>query len=342
MQLSYTIALALPLIGRSYAAYPTDSPLIVNEAPSSLKPYVLPHLSGFSISLGGAVYRVQVCKNSSDGAFSMLAANSGFTPLAPVHNHPTLIESFYGMIKKSIMTCSALTKLNATVNKGSANLWIDNLARIATQSDFQFMAPGSNHSLQNIDYDFEATTTYQPAGIEDFLLAVGEEYTKKSAPFDQASQPVYNVPVALKLADKYSVSVQLDFKLNNDLTNGTSTDGEGVWHLKDQKLPGSVAPYFLSSNMGPKFLNHATNQVVTTLATGAESGGNTTIATIAMGAGDMGATQSFKAAQAFQVLEGQLTIKIADQTVNLIYGDLIFLPPNTEFSYQSTVAWTKI
>ena len=96
MQFYYTLALVLPFVGRSLAAYPTDSPLIVNEAPSSPAPYVLPHLSGFSISLGGSVYRVQVSKNSSGGAFSMLSANSGFTPLTPVHNHPTLIETFFG------------------------------------------------------------------------------------------------------------------------------------------------------------------------------------------------------------------------------------------------------
>ena len=220
---------------------------------------------------------------------------------------------------------------------------MNDLGRVASQGDFQYMPPGNNHSLQNADYDFEATTTYQPAGIEEFLLAAGSEYASTTnSPFDSEGKPEYNIAAALKLADKYSVSLQLGFKLNNDFTNGTTSDGEGVWHMKGQKLPGSVAPYFLSNNMGPKFLNRASNQVVMTLTTEAESAGNTTIATIGMGAGQMGATQSFKAPQAFQVLEGQLTIKIGDQTVNLINGDLVFLPADTEFSYYSAVAWTKI
>ena len=46
--------------------------------------------------------------------------------------------------------------------------------------------------------------------------------------------------------------------------------------------------------------------------------------------------------QAFQVLEGQLTITMSGYTVNLIPGDTAFVPAKTEFSYMSKVAWTKV
>lgn len=52
--------------------------------------------------------------------------------------------------------------------------------------------------------------------------------------------------------------------------------------------------------------------------------------------------QTFVDPQAFQVLEGQLTLEMAGETNKLIMGDLVFIPGNTTFSYWSDVRYTKM
>ena len=77
------------------AAWPDDSPLIVQTAPTSPQPYVLPHGQGFAFYFNGQVGRVIVSNETSEGTFSMVAANSGFTIPGAVHNHPHLMEALY-------------------------------------------------------------------------------------------------------------------------------------------------------------------------------------------------------------------------------------------------------
>lgn len=44
---------------------------------------------------------------------------------------------------------------------------------------------------------------------------------------------------------------------------------------------------------------------------------------------------------AFDVIEGQLTVNIDAETVDLIEGDVVFIPSNTSFTYWSKVSFTQ-
>ena len=129
---------------------------------------------------------------------------------------------------------------------------------------------------------------------------------------------------------------------NTNFDEGTTSDGAGKWRKPGQLLPGHSSPYFISANDGPKYLNKGLNAVIDVLATGAESGNNCTIGTVAFTQLKAAQNGSFKAPQALQVLEGQLTITIGGNTVNLIHGDTVFVPGGTSVSYSSVVAYTRV
>lgn len=44
---------------------------------------------------------------------------------------------------------------------------------------------------------------------------------------------------------------------------------------------------------------------------------------------------------AFEVLEGKLTVEMVGEQLQLIEGDVVFIPGNTTFKYWSSVAFTK-
>jgi len=308
---------------------PPASTLIMDRAPDTVQPYILPHLSGFPILLAGQVYRVLVSAKSSAGAFSLLSGNSGYTAPAPTHNHPHLIETFY-------------------VSKGTANLFMNQQSRVASPGDFQMLPPGNNHSLANTDNDFQVLTSYQPAGIEAFLLAAGQEYrSSTNSPFDPEHPGGFNISAAVGLAAKYDVRLALDYPLNLALQNGTSADGAETWHRAPQTLPPAQAPYFLSSNMMPRTLNPGSNAVTSMLAGAAQTRNQTTIATIAIPRARAGTdplkdgARSHAVSQVVHVLEGTLTVRMRDETVDLGFGDTAFVPAGEPFAYTSHVAWTK-
>lgn len=85
------------------AAWPTDSPLIVNTAPTSPKPYVLPHMQGFAFYFQGQVGRVLVSNETSGGTFSLVVANSGFATPGAIHTHAHLMEAWLGSLLKRLL-----------------------------------------------------------------------------------------------------------------------------------------------------------------------------------------------------------------------------------------------
>ncbi|KAL9111310.1 MAG: hypothetical protein Q9227_004187 [Pyrenula ochraceoflavens] len=314
----------IQITGGVFAAWPIDSPLLVTTAPTTPKPYVLPHGQGFAFYFNGEVGRVIVANETSAGAFSVVVGNQGFTYPAAIHNHPHLMEALY-------------------VTKGSGNFFVNDQGRVLRQNDFNMLTSGNNHTYNFIDPDSEFLTCIQPGGIEKFLIALGAPYNSSTnSPYDPQLYYPVNGTLALQIGPQYDTDFQLTASSNNDFTNGTTADGLSTWHIANQTLPGSPVPYYISSNNGPKYLQRSLMQVIQPFATAKETNNRVTIGTIAM-AKTKGtpATQSFSAHQVFVVLEGQLTITMAGSTVNLIPGDAAFVPQGTEFSYESCVAWTK-
>ena len=351
----------LPLLHFTTAAWPSDSPLILKVAPKTIKPYVLPAMEGFSFNFNGQVGRVLASNDSTGGAYTLLSFNSGFTPVGTVHSHSVGSESIYSKFISFLISLTMLSRLSFIqkinkiikltqnpVVKGSINLWSNNTGRIGTQNDFQLLPPNNTHSFALRDYDSEAIVSFQPGGYDSLLLLLGAPYNSSTnSPYDPQVFVPINGTAAIANAAKYGINFKFDAKLNLDFTNGTTPDGLGEWHVKNQTLPGREEPYFLASNFGPKFLHRGTYQVIIPLATGAETRNAISIATIAMAKSSLPnlsikpTFQSFKAPQTFKVLEGQLTVTIGGNAVNLIAGDTIHIPAGQRFKYESKVFWTR-
>lgn len=52
-------------------------------------------------------------------------------------------------------------------------------------------------------------------------------------------------------------------------------------------------------------------------------------------------TSSYPGHAAFEVIEGQLTVVMCGETLQLLQGDVVFIPGNTGYKYYSEVAYTK-
>ena len=181
-----------------------------------------------------------------------------------------------------------------------------------------------------------------PGGIDEFFAATGEIYTS-SAPFNPEDHSALDPRKVLGLMPKYNIAPAVDPRINVDWTNGTTDDGLDTWHVADQTLPSdSSKPYFISSSRGPKYLDRARGQVIAQLATGKQTNDRLDVATIAMKPSvESPAWLKFNADQAFQVTEGRLCLEINDELVQLIFGDVAFIPKETRFRYSSTVGLTK-
>ncbi len=305
------------------AALSASTNLIVEVAPSTPQPYVLPNLKGSAIDFGGLIVRTLVSNTTSSGTFSLLSVNSELSPLNLIHYHKE-VEAFYTL-------------------KGSVQVFHNSdQGREVRANDFALLAPGNNHTYRPDDLDFQLMLCMAPGGIDEFFAAAGDPYTA-NAPFIPGDKSQLNVPKVLGLMPKYNIVPAPFNPINMDWTNGTTADGQDTWHVADQTLPDDpTKAYFVSSNRGPKYLQRSSGQVIAQLTSGKQTKDKLSVATISMRPGRKPRRPlSFDSNQALQVTEGQLHIEIDGEAADLIFGDLAFIPAGTDFRYWSTVGFTK-
>ena len=317
------LATALTAATSSAIAIASGNGLVVSAAPTTPQPYVLPNLQGQAVDFGGLIIRVQVPKTVSSGAFSLVSVNSGPGPLNLIHRHAE-VEAFYTL-------------------KGSVQVFHNaDTGREVRANDFVFLAPGNNHTYRPNDLDFQLTLGMAPGGIDEFFVAAGNHYTS-DAPFNAQDDSQLNVTKVLGLMPQYNIVPEPFNSINVDWTNGTTADGLDTWHVGNQSLPDDPSTaYFISSNRGPKYLHRSTGQVIAQLASGQQTGDKLSVATIVMKQNIKQESFAFIVDQAFQVTEGQLNIEINGESAQLIFGDLVFIPKGTAFTYWSTASFTKM
>ncbi|KAK7027331.1 hypothetical protein VNI00_015294 [Paramarasmius palmivorus] len=296
--------------------------LIVDVAPDSPKPYVLPNLKGSAVNFGGLVLRTLVPNSTSEGALSVVGVNVGPSPLSLIHSHKE-VEAFYTI-------------------KGSVQVFHDHdTGREMRANDFTLLAPGHNHTYRMNDLDFQLTICTAHGGIDRFFAVVGDPYNS-SSPFDPESRHKLDPVKVLTTMPKFNISPAPRNLINTNWINGTTQNGLSTWRIADQKLPENAStPYFISSNRGPKYLKRDSGTIIAQLASGKQTSGKLSISTITLKPGRGGPAMSFGAHQAFQVVEGQLQVEIGREMVQLIFGDLVFIPKGVEFRYWSRVGFTK-
>ncbi|KIX07375.1 uncharacterized protein Z518_02028 [Rhinocladiella mackenziei CBS 650.93] len=323
---SQTLTLATSLLAvlspSATRVSPANGGLVVDSAPNMPQPYVLRNLKGDAVNFGGLILRTLVSNVTSSGGLSLLGVNSGPAPLNLIHYHKE-VEAFYTL-------------------KGSVQVFHNtDQGREVRANDFALLAPGNNHTYRPNDLDFQLTLCVAPGGIDEFFAAAADPYTS-SSPFNPEDHSQLNVTKVLGLMPQYHIVPQPMNSINMDWVNGTTADGLDTWHVADQTLPEDpTKAYFISSNRGPKFLQRDTGRVIAQLASTKQTGNVLSVAAITLKPTDKPAAVSFDVDHAFQVTEGQLSVEINGETVQMIFGDLVFIPDGTRFTYWSSVGFTK-
>lgn len=137
------------------AAAQSLSDLYVEAAPSSPRPYVLPHYANsHAVTIGSQLYRFAVTGPSSDNAFTLMSTNapaSGSLGVLP-HIHQEHYENFFNF-------------------KGRFQLWAqhgdgEQQARLLTQGDYGSVPRNTTHTFQILDPDTEMIGVISPGGFE--------------------------------------------------------------------------------------------------------------------------------------------------------------------------------
>ena len=207
--------------------------------------------------------------------------------------------------------------------------------------------PFQNHSFQLNELDSEFLALITPGGFDPFYLNISVPWNNTSnAPFPP-DRPLPG-PTSVLAGLEYDY-IPVNYQLNNDLVNGTTSEST-PWHNGNNTLPkGDQNPYYVASNRGPKYLHRRLGQVIAAVMTPVQSGRSSKnytmeISTVIMRRrlpNETVATQSFDRPQVFVVLEGQLKFNMIGQNVSMSTGDVAFVPTNTKFQYWSNVAFTK-
>lgn len=136
-------------------ASPTLDDLYLQNAPSSPRPYVIPHYAdSHAVTIGAQLYRFPVTGPASGGAFTLMSTNApGSSELGVLpHLHKKHYENFFAF-------------------KGRFQLWAqkddgEQEARLLTQGDYGSVVRNATHTFQILDPDTEMIGIISPGGFE--------------------------------------------------------------------------------------------------------------------------------------------------------------------------------
>lgn len=317
------------------------SSLYVENAPDHVRPYVIErYANAQAVAVGQQIYRFPVTGASSGGAFSILMTNSPASDALGVlpHIHQTHYENFF---------CS----------KGRFQLWTnkygDEESRVMLPGDYGAVPRDTTHTFQVLDPDTELLGVIQPGGFEALFFAIADSnYTSStSSPYVPASSTGSTDAGAgssasmISALESFDVFAQLDYSPRRDAINGTAP-ANTTWHTgKNTPATDSNHPFYLAKNQGPMYLNSEHGyQIVAPFITTTQSAAKFSEGTITMSrklSNTTIPTRSLADHTAFEILEGALMVKLQGEQVQLLQGDVVFIPGNTSFSYWSEVAFTK-
>ncbi|PWY85507.1 quercetin 2,3-dioxygenase [Aspergillus eucalypticola CBS 122712] len=317
--------------------------LYVSEAPSSPRPYILPHYeNSHAVTIDSQLYRFTVTGPSSDYAFTLMSTNapsSGSLGVLP-HIHHTHYENFFNF-------------------KGRFQLWAqkgdgEQEARLLTQGDYGSVPRNTTHTFQILDPDTEMVGVIVPGGFEDLFYALGTNYTSGTeTPYvpgsgnSSSSSATGPDSSTISSLQQYDVYAQLDFTPRRDFVNGTAPSDSG-WHAESDTLGAAGKPYFIANNYGPKYLNsqYGAYQIVQPLVTATQAQDtNYTLSTIIMSRQPSNATAPTWTAgpAALEVLEGSVQVQIGEyETARVEMGDVVFVPKGVTYKYWNEGAQAKV
>lgn len=133
--------------------------LYLENAPSSPRPYIIPHYAdSHAVSVGAQIYRFPVTGPSSGHAFTLMSTNApGSSALGVLpHIHQTHYENFFNF-------------------KGRFQLWAQKVngeqeGRLMTQGDYGSVPRNTTHTFQILDPDTEMVGVVAPGGFEYVII----------------------------------------------------------------------------------------------------------------------------------------------------------------------------
>jgi hypothetical protein len=311
--------------------------------PQTAQVYLIRRYSLSTAVLTGSItHRLPINGDSTGGEFTFFMYSSGTGSEIAVfpHFHKYHYECFFNI-------------------KGRVQIWSqhDNEieeARVLTQGDFGSWATYTNHTFQFIDPDSEVLAVVAPGGFEKLLDVIGTPWTSTTnTPYPNTyleggnSTGDAGPPPDLTYLDVWA---QPSFVPRRDILNGTAPSN-AAWHDGPNYLGNNTdTSYWVSNGYGPKYLNKAMTgyyQIVQPLITPASSGNYSfTESTITINGppSDISTLPyfSFPHGSAFLVLEGTLTVVVQGyDAVTLVWGDVMYVPKNTCFTYYTSTHWCK-
>jgi quercetin dioxygenase-like cupin family protein len=182
-----------------------------------------------------------------------------------------------------------------------------------------------------------------------FYALSSSNYTSStSSPYDPSAPTDSSSPPAsvISALESFDVFAELSYSPRQDAVNGFAPPNS-TWHNGNNALGvDDATPYFIAKDFGPKYLNSQSEyQVIQPLVTPVQSAGNFTLSTISISKQLRNTTtqfHSYPGHAAFEVLEGQLSIMLEGEALDLLQGDVVFIPGNSSYGYFSKVAFTKV
>lgn len=164
-------------------------------------------------------------------------------------------------------------------------------------------------------------------------------------PLANASSSAGSDSSIITTLESFDVYAQLTFTPRTDTVNGTA-GVNSTWHTGPNSLASdSATPFYVAKDYGPKYLNSDVGyQIIQPLVTPVQSAGNFTLSTITIDRLLSNITvpeSSYPGHAAFEILEGMLSVEMEGELLQLIQGDVVFIPGNTTYKYYSTVSFTK-
>jgi quercetin dioxygenase-like cupin family protein len=318
------------------------SSLYVDNAPDHVRPYVIErYANAQAVSIGQQIYRFPVTGASSDGAFSMLMTNSPASDALGVlpHQHQRHHENFF-------------------CNKGRFQLWTDKAglgdeqqSRVMASGDYGSVPRNTTHTFQILEPDTEMLGVIQPGGFEALFFAIADaNYSSETLSPYSPVPPSGNGSAdagagasasMISALESFDVFAQLQFQPRRDLIDGKAPQN-ATWHTGGNVVPtNNETPFYLARNQGSMWLNsrHGGYQIIAPFVTPVQSNGTFTQGTITLSRQFANATapttRRFHHHMAFQVLEGAVQVKLGHETVQLLQGDVVFIPGQTQFKYWS-------
>lgn len=304
------------------------SSLVVHNEPDHVRPYVIPHLRGFTVQAEDYAVGFPVTNVSTASALSLVTIAGPRSQQIPVHYHAFYHETFF-------------------VAKGALQLSVQGETRRLGPLDIASVPVNQNHSFRIIEPDTEIIGVVAPGGFPFYQYVSTPFQSRNNAPwgsFKEFNMTKLEEAVGNRQYYDYNPT---DFSLNYDVLNGT-TSPKIPWHNGANTLPNATVPYYIAGGWGPKYLHRKLGQVVALYMSTAESNGRLTLSTVTMQATQFDGQDpriaehcDTSVAQFLRVLEGQLFVEIDGASSMLSTGDTAVVPAGFRFKYWSKVALTR-